>query len=109
MLAGFSHRHLVLEDHAEQLSSQPVGQPRVLDDGHLEALAAEHGVVVGVDGSAHSLDDHQIGLSLPRHHRQHFVQTAGEQQRQRMKRIFAALKYNNTVQLMNASPGASGF
>ena len=76
-----SGRHLVLEDHAEKLSSQAVGQPRVLDDGHLEALAAEHGVVVGVDGSAHSLDDHQVGLSLPHHHRQHFVQTAGELQR----------------------------
>lgn len=75
-LAGFPSRYLVLEDHAEQLSSQSVGQPRVLDDGHLEALAAEHGVVVGVNGSAHSLDNHQVGLTLPHHHRQHFVQTA---------------------------------
>lgn len=78
VLAGFSRRYLVLEDHAEQLPSQPVGQPRVLDDGHLEAFAAQHGVVVGVNGSAHALDDHQVGLSLPHHHGQHFIQTAGE-------------------------------
>lgn len=75
-LAGFAGRSLVLEDDAEQLSTQPVGQPRVFDDGHLEALAAQHGVVVGVDGSAHPLDDHQVGLTLPHHHRQHFVQAA---------------------------------
>lgn len=76
-LAGFPVRYLVLEHHAEELSSQPVGQPRVFDDGHLEALAAEHGVVVGVNGSAHSLDDHQVGLALPHHPGQHFVQSAG--------------------------------
>lgn len=97
-LTGFSSRHLVLEDHAKQLSSQSVCQPRVLDDGHLEALAAEHGVVVGVNGSAHSLDDHQVGLSLPNHHRQHFVQTA----RQRIERvnIFATLSDNNAVYIL---------
>lgn len=75
-LAGFPSRSLVLEDDAEQLSTQPVGQPRVFDDGHLEALAVQHGIVVGVDGSAHPLDDHQVGLTLPYHHRQHFVQAA---------------------------------
>lgn len=69
VLAGFSSRYLILEDHAEQLPSQPVGQPWVLDDGHLEALAAEHGIVVGVDGPSHSLNDHQVGLPLPHHHR----------------------------------------
>ena len=70
------YRYLVLEHNAEQLPSQAVGEPRVLDDGHLEALAAEHGVVVGVNGSAHSFDDDQVDVPLPHHHRQHFVQTA---------------------------------
>lgn len=70
-------RRLVLEDHAEQLPSQPVGQPRVLDDGHLEALTDERGVVVGVNGSAHALDDHQVGLTLTHHVHQHLVQAAG--------------------------------
>lgn len=74
----FSSRDLVLEDHAEQLASQAVGQPRVLDDGHLQALAAEHSVVVGVNSSAHTLNYNQVSLTFPNHHRQHFVETAGE-------------------------------
>lgn len=78
VLAGFSSRYLVLEDHAEQLPSQPVSKPRVLDNGHLEALTAEHGVVVGVDGSAHALDYYQVGFSLPHQHGQYFVQAAGD-------------------------------
>lgn len=79
---GFPGRHLVLEDHAEELPPQPLGQPRVLDHRHLEALAAECGVVVGVDGSAHALDDHQVSFPLAHHHRQHFVQaTAGPRDR----------------------------
>lgn len=72
-LASFFRRYLVLKDNAEQLASQAVGEPRVFDDRHLEALAAEPGIVVGVDGPTHSLDDHQVGLTLPHHHRQHFV------------------------------------
>lgn len=81
VLTGFTSWYLEFENHTEQLSSEPVRQPRVLDDGHFEAFAAEHGVVVGVDGSAHALDDHQVGLPLPHHRRQLFVQTAGEVQK----------------------------
>lgn len=80
LAGGLPGRSLVLEDDAEELPAQPVGQPRVLDDGHLEALAAQHGVVVGVDGSAHPLDDHQVGLALPHHHRQHLVQAASRKE-----------------------------
>lgn len=87
LAGGPPGRSLVLEDDAEELPAQPVGQPRVLDDGHLEALAAQHGVVVGVDGSAHPLDDHQVGLALPHHHRQHLVQAAsGKESEQTVKK-----------------------
>lgn len=71
-------RHLVLEDHAEDLAAQAIGQPGVLDDGQLEALAAQRRVVVGVDGAAHALDDHQVRPALPHHRGQDFVQPAGE-------------------------------
>lgn len=74
--SAFPRRNLVLEDHAEELPAEPVGQPGVLQDGHLQALAAQHGVVVGVDRSAHSLDDHQVSLALPHHHGQHLIQAA---------------------------------
>lgn len=84
VLVWFPGWYFILEDHAEQFSPQSVGQPRVFDNGHLEALAAEHGVVVGVNGSTHSLDDHQVGLPLPHNHRQNFVQAAGKQQRRRI-------------------------
>lgn len=76
-------RSLILEDDAEKLPAQAVGQPRVLDDSHLEALAAQHGVVVGVDGSAHPLDDHQVGLALAHHHRQHLVQAASRKEKEK--------------------------
>lgn len=78
VLARFSCWYFVLKYHTEQLPSKPVGQPRVLDDSHLEALTAEHSVVVGVDGSAHALDDHQVSLPLTDHHCQHFVQATGQ-------------------------------
>lgn len=84
VLVWFPDWYFILEDHAEQFSPQSVGQPRVFDNGHLEALAAEHGVVVSVNGSTHSLDDHQVGLPLPHNHRQNFVQAAGKQQRRRI-------------------------
>ena len=72
----FARRYLIFEDHAEKLATQTVSQPRILDDGHFEALTAEHGVVVGMYGPAHALDDHQVGFPLPHHLCQHLVQTA---------------------------------
>lgn len=68
--------HFVLEDDAEDFAPEAVGEPRVLDDGQLEALTPEHGVVVGVDGPAHALDDHQVRLPLPHQHGQALVQAA---------------------------------
>lgn len=68
--------HLVLEDHTEELASQSVSQPGVLDDCHLEALAAQQGIVVGVDGPAHALDDHQVYMALSHNPSQHLVKTA---------------------------------
>lgn len=69
-------RHLVLEDHAEDLASEALGQPGVLDDGQLEALAAERRIVVGVDGTSHALDHHQVRTPLAHHRGQHLVQAA---------------------------------
>lgn len=70
-------RNLVLKDHAEDLAAEPLGQPRVLDDGQLEAFAVQHGVVVGVDGAAHAFDDHQVRAALAHHRGQDFVQSTG--------------------------------
>lgn len=74
--------HFVLEDDAEDFAPEAVGEPRVLDDGQLEALTPEHGVVVGVDGPAHALDDHQVRLPLPHQHGQALVQAAATQRGQ---------------------------
>ena len=67
---------LILEDDTEELTAQPLSQPGVLDDGQLEALTAQRCVVVGVDGTAHALDDHQVGTTLPHQHGQPLVQAA---------------------------------
>lgn len=75
-------RHLVLEDHTEEFTAEAIGQPGVLDDGHLEALAAERRIVIGVDGPAHTLNDHQVRVTLARDHGQNFVQAAGWDTRQ---------------------------
>lgn len=74
--------HFVLEDDAEDFAPEAVGEPRVLDDGQLEALTPEHGVVVGVDGPAHALDDHQVRLPFPHQHGQALVQAAATQRGQ---------------------------
>lgn len=68
-------RDLIFEDNAEDLASETIGQPGVLDDSEFKALAAEHGVVVGVDGPAHAFDDHKICATFPYNRRQDFVQT----------------------------------
>lgn len=70
-------RNFVLEDHAEDLPAQPLGQPRVLDDGQFEAFAVQHGVVVGVDGTAHAFNDHKVRATLAHHRGQDFVQSTG--------------------------------
>lgn len=69
--------HFILENDTENLPSQPIREPGVLDHRQLEALALERRVVVGVDGAAHALDDHQVRLALPDQHGQTFVQAAG--------------------------------
>lgn len=84
-LAGLFRRHLVLKDNTKQLASQAVSQPGVFDDCHLEALAAEPGVVVGVDGPTHSLDHHQVGPTLPHHHGQNLVQAAARREHQQRR------------------------
>lgn len=70
-------RNFVLKDHAEDLAAEPLGQPRVFDDGQLEAFAVQHGVVVGVDGAAHAFDDHQVRAALAHHRGQDFIQSTG--------------------------------
>lgn len=70
-------RNFVLKDHAEDLAAEPLGQPRVFDDGQLEAFAVQHGVVVGVDGTAHAFDDHQVRAALAHHCGQDFIQSTG--------------------------------
>uniref|UniRef100_A0A8C9UVL1 Phosphoinositide phospholipase C n=1 Tax=Spermophilus dauricus TaxID=99837 RepID=A0A8C9UVL1_SPEDA len=67
---------LVLEDDAEEPATQALGQPGVLDHSQLEALTAQRCMVVGVHGTAHALDDHQIRTPLPSQHGQSLVQTA---------------------------------
>lgn len=74
---GFG-RDLVFEDYTEDLASKTLGQPGVLYDGQFKALAAEHGVVVGVDGPTHSFNDHQICATLPDDCGQDFVQATEE-------------------------------
>lgn len=69
-------RHLILENDTENLPSETVSKPGVLDDSKLEALALQSRVVVGVDGAAHALDDDQVCLPLSDQHSQAFVQTA---------------------------------
>lgn len=67
-------RDLVFKDDAEDLASKTVGQPGVFDNSQFKALAAEHGVVVGVDGPAHAFDDHQICATFPYNRGQDFIQ-----------------------------------
>lgn len=72
---------LVFEHHAVDLPSQSLSQPGVLDDGQFEALAAQHRVVIGVDGAAHSLDDDQVSVPLPHQSGQTFIQAAAGKKR----------------------------
>lgn len=78
MLTLRFRRDLVLEDYTEDLASKTLSQPGVLYDGQFKALAAEHGVVVCVDGPTHTFNDHQICAPLPDDSGQDFVQATEE-------------------------------
>ena len=58
---------LILKDDAEHGAAEPVGEPLVLDYGHLERLAVEGGHEVGVYSATHSLKDDQICLAFLHH------------------------------------------
>lgn len=65
--------NLVFKDDTEELAAQTLSQPGVLHHSQLETLTPQQSVVVGVDSTAHSLDDHQVGTTLPHQHSQSLV------------------------------------
>lgn len=88
--------NFVFKDHAEDLAAEPLGQPRVLDDGQLEAFTVQHGVVIGMDGTTHAFDDHQVRAALTHHRGQDFIQSTGRTQ-SRSDILFSLHKHTTNI------------